>query len=352
LDISGQEYFIISGELPVFNTLAATEQLCVEIAPFSGLTGEFRILDIDSLSLSYSANIASDEMSFNGLSPILNYTLPFDINRGSNFDLFQRPYLGYGVYYDNLIIDNDVGEFTFTTHGISAEDVNYDIVYDEDYKSIDTISFIPFEGDILNSLVNAQLLIITNHSYLSEARELQRHKEDLGITTAIVTERDLYHYFSYGEVTPIAIRDAINAIKKTAGNRLRYVLFLNNATLDPKNHEGFGVNGRTPTYHQTSDFFDYPSDLFFGLDKDSDELLDLSIGRIPVNSASQLRQIVEKIINFEIGGMDSISSQISFISTEDEITDFAARASNIASSISSLPQNFTHITMVMDQSIN
>ena len=55
-----------------------------------------------------------------------------------------------------------------------------------------------------------------------------------------------------------------------------------------------------------------------------------------------------KIVEFETNTVETINTQVSFISSDDEITDFATMSSNLADNISTLDKNLVHITKYSD----
>jgi len=175
----------------------------------------------------------------------------------------------------------------------------------------------------LHSLSNVQYLIITTNELKSQAERLANyHRQSTKISESnnnllnveVVEVDEIYNEFGSGSADVTAIRDFVKHIydkDPSSDVRLKYLCLFGDASFDYKGIIYPGTN-IVPTYespisqnlHQS-----YASDDYYGYLDASDDVindsnidvrgqLDISTGRIPVNSAIEAKQCVDKILNY------------------------------------------------------
>ncbi len=167
----------------------------------------------------------------------------------------------------------------------------------------------PVVNQNLRALATPDLLIITAPLLQSEAERLaQFRRQHDSLRAAVVTLPQIYHEFSAGRQDVTAVRNFIRHLyRRNAG--LRYVLLFGDASYNYRT-----VNTATvPTYQSRQSFhnvYSYASDDYFGfMDADEGEwpeqgnginghLLDIGIGRLPVNNPEEARTVVDKLIHY------------------------------------------------------
>jgi hypothetical protein len=125
-------------------------------------------------------------------------------------------------------------------------------------------------------------------------------REKQGLSVALVDVEDIYDEFSYGQKTPLAIRDFL-AFAKTSWTKKRvprFVLLAGDASLDPKNYFGLGDFDRVPTKLVDTQLMETASDDWF-VDFNADTLPELAVGRLPARNLEEIDRMVTKIINYE-----------------------------------------------------
>ncbi len=156
-------------------------------------------------------------------------------------------------------------------------------------------------------------IIVTHPLFLAEANRLaQFHQQQNGYTTKVATTQEIYNEFSGGVTTPVAIRDFVKMFYDKAANdttkQPQYLLLFGAASFDYKNRINNNTN-LVPSYQSLNalnPLISYTSDDFFGLLNDEDDvnlisppsLLDIAIGRLPVTSIVEAKNVVDKIINY------------------------------------------------------
>ena len=156
-------------------------------------------------------------------------------------------------------------------------------------------------------------IIVTAPEFVSEADEIANfHKKNDGFRTLVVTQQQIFNEFSGGVPDVSAIRDFMRYLYVRAGtdaSRLpKYLLLFGNTTYD---YKGIIKDAAEKNYVFTFESSEslqridtYASDDYYGLlDKnegewspnDTGELLDIGIGRIPVETQADAKAAVRKI---------------------------------------------------------
>lgn len=164
----------------------------------------------------------------------------------------------------------------------------------------------------LHGSAAADMLIITIPALKAAAERLAAYHtahDQLQVQVALVP--DIYNEFASGTPDPTAIRDFVKMFYDRAGGNgkgPRYLLLFGDASFDYRHRINANTN-LVPTWESDAslDFINsYPSDDFFGFLDDADNitdvntrnLLDIAIGRLPVQTEAQARQVVDKIMGY------------------------------------------------------
>ncbi len=184
------------------------------------------------------------------------------------------------------------------------------------------------ENQNLHGLEYADMIIVSPEDFLHEARRLADFRKDNdGISSLIVTPRQVYNEFSSGTVDITAIRNFMKMFYDRAshkGELPRYLLLFGNGTLDNRGILGYGGNF-IPTFQTLSSFSpsnSYMTDDYFGLLSDGEGegavgLLDIGIGRMPVRSPEEAAVIVDKLIRYDkrFPGMEPGGDNMEYVGT-------------------------------------
>jgi hypothetical protein len=141
-------------------------------------------------------------------------------------------------------------------------------------------------------------MAVAPRGYLPALGPLVEWRRQQGLSAKSVALEDVYETFGHGEKSPEAIKELVDhAFHRWGG--LRYVLLVGDATYDPKNRLGTGKEDLLPSKVIQTSYLWTASDPWFGAVNGSDPLPDVAIGRLPVASASELRGVVAKILEYE-----------------------------------------------------
>lgn len=155
----------------------------------------------------------------------------------------------------------------------------------------------------LSPPADTEYLIITHSDFITAVAPLAAHRAiSDGLRVFSTTAEAIYDVYSEGVVTATAIRDYISAAYHTPlSPTLTYVLLVGDGTIDISGDQYI------PPYTITLDPAWWPgepwpaaSDNRFVAVDGTDNLADVFIGRLPVNSVDEATTVVKKILSYEL----------------------------------------------------
>ncbi len=201
-----------------------------------------------------------------------------------------------------------------------------------------------FVGEVINQNVKTnlspELLVIYPLKFKNEIEPFLIHKrKNMGVEALGVPIEEIYNEFSSGKVDPTAIRDVIRYFWNKDKSKLKYVLLVGDASFDYKNNNNISyvdIETLIPTYESLESLepiYSYSSDDYFGFLEDAegdwpegksfnnfwvsnyqnDHSLDVAIGRLPVKSQLETRNVVKKIIDYELNTIQEWKNKLTFV---------------------------------------
>jgi photosystem II stability/assembly factor-like uncharacterized protein len=144
----------------------------------------------------------------------------------------------------------------------------------------------------------ADMIIITTREFADSIESRRALRQSQGLSVAVVDVEDIFDEFSYGDKLPQAIKDFLAFAKTDWWKAPRFVLFVGDASLDPKNYLGLGGYDFVPTKLVDTQLMETASDDWFG-DTEADGLAGVAIGRLPVRTPQQATAMIARIIGYE-----------------------------------------------------
>ena len=129
----------------------------------------------------------------------------------------------------------------------------------------------------------------------TDPRNLQLYLE--GEEQPMLVE-DIYDEFSFGEKSPQAIRDFLLFVRANWKLAPRFVLFVGDASFDPRNYLGAGDFDLVPTKLIDTTYLETASDDWF-VDFNDDGIVEMYVGRLPVRTPAEATALVAKIVNYD-----------------------------------------------------
>jgi hypothetical protein len=156
----------------------------------------------------------------------------------------------------------------------------------------------PYRSSNLSSSGNwADYVVIASAALKAAAKRLADYRRGQGLETMVVDLENIMDEFNYGISSPRAINDFLRYAYKNWGKRPKYVVLAGKGTYDYKDNMGYGDNLIPPLIGETPLGL-APSDNLLA-DTDADHMPEMAIGRLPVLTADELRDVTDKIISYE-----------------------------------------------------
>ncbi|HUF37514.1 MAG TPA: C25 family cysteine peptidase, partial [Anaerolineales bacterium] len=180
-----------------------------------------------------------------------------------------------------------------------------------------------------DAMAEAEYVLITHTNFLPAAQTLANYRSGQGYSVAVIDVADLYREFNDGIYHPIAIKNFLAWTFQNWSEPVRYAVLIGNGNWNMRN---FGDGSQD--YHNAPPTFMPPNlayvDPWQG-EVDSSNLLativgndvvpDVHIGRMPVQTNTELATLVNKIIDYETAPYATWKNNILFIA--DNIPDLA-----------------------------
>jgi hypothetical protein len=142
---------------------------------------------------------------------------------------------------------------------------------------------------------SAEYLVIAPEELEETAQELADYRKGQGLKSLVVSVEDIYEAFNHGIPSPLAIRDFLAyAYNKWTGKKVKYAVLAGKGTYDYNDRLGKGDNLVPVILAKTPDGL-FAADKEFGDVKGKDGLPEIAIGRLPVVTNAELRDVIEKI---------------------------------------------------------
>ncbi len=157
-----------------------------------------------------------------------------------------------------------------------------------------------WQGPALASATNqASCIVITHEDFATAAAQLAAARNQAGVPTMVVGVADVYDQFSFGEFTPVAVRDFLQAAFENWMEPLpRSVLLLGDACWDYRKRSGPAAKDNfVPSYGTFGD-----ENYFVSLTHQAgvyDWMPDMWIGRLPAQTAQEASDLVAKTLAYQ-----------------------------------------------------
>lgn len=170
-------------------------------------------------------------------------------------------------------------------------------------------------GDVacqnLHALSNIDYVIVCPRGYEAISGDLARaHQQKQAITWAVVTDEQVYNEFSSGTPDATAIRWLMKMLYDRAASAVekpKWLCLMGDGSFDNRKLLATSPRGLLVTYqsaNSTNEVKAYATDDYFGfLDNnegksDVNATMDIGIGRLPVATTDEAREVVDKLIRY------------------------------------------------------
>jgi hypothetical protein len=185
-------------------------------------------------------------------------------------------------------------------------------------------------------------VVIAPEAWRTEAEALAAYHSQHGLRSVAVSIEEIYDAFSYGNVTPWAIRDFLAYARDNWVQGPDYVVLAGRGTFDPRNLMGDGdsfipvVLVGTPHGLVSSD--NVLADLSGG-----DAIPEVAIGRLPIVSAGELAAYAEKLAAYDGAGGAWRGRALLVADNPDPAGDFSSQSDAVAALLGGYSQQSVYL---------
>jgi uncharacterized repeat protein (TIGR01451 family) len=144
----------------------------------------------------------------------------------------------------------------------------------------------------------SEIAIVSAEPFMHALDPIVRAHHAEGLSSAVISVEDLYDEFTFGEHSPSAIRDFLQAAIKAWHTAPKYLLLNGRASLDPRNYLGFGRLDFVPTKIVPTPMLMTASDDWFS-DFNNSGLPTVATGRLPASTFAESKLLADKIGTYE-----------------------------------------------------
>ncbi len=292
---------VIAGDVNAINRVS--QEVKYEFIKGSGFSQGY--LDFILLNVTRNLSRYNNQTSFLSKASLTNPFSTFQITNvpkdASLWDISDPDNIKSQVF--NII--EEVGTFSTSTNYLKKF-----IVFNNTFPEPVFVSMI--DNQNLHGLSTPNLLIITNPLLKEEAFRLAVHRQNTdNWSVQVVTTEEIYHEFSSGRQDVSALRDFAKHLWDKNPTSLKAILLFGKGSYDYKDRLVNNTNF-VPTYQSRNSLHPlqtYSSDDYFSFLETNEgawtesppvhHTLDVGIGRLPVSSVEEARNVVDKIIDYD-----------------------------------------------------
>lgn len=214
---------------------------------------------------------------------------------------------------DPVNVSNQLGTVAGSTFNFTqdTDSLRSFVVFRQD-QAFQPTAIGPINNQNLHSLSQADFIIVSHSTLMTQAERLANlHRAD-GLTVHVVDVAKVYNEFGGGAADPVSIRWFMKMFYDRAGGdptlMPKYLCLFGDGTYDPLNRIDDN-NYLIPTYRNPETgnvnfISSYTSDDFFAMLDDGEamgawDLMDVAVGRIPVDNIANAEEVVDKIEHYK-----------------------------------------------------
>lgn len=191
--------------------------------------------------------------------------------------------------------------------GVPAE-TSILVAAEKSYKQPTSLVSLP-DAEWRTSSHQADLIVVTTNEMVDALNPLVKVRQEQGLTVAVLTIGEVYNEFGFGDAGPQAITNLVEYSQANwADPKPRYLFLVGDATTDPLGYAADRPDDPIPlpAAHvpslivEVSHSGETVSDSRM-VDTDGDFQPDIAVGRWPVNTAKDVKSLVERTLAYEAG---------------------------------------------------
>ncbi|RBP49908.1 C25 family cysteine peptidase [Arenicella xantha] len=322
----GFQHQLIEALVPASDLLSGLNTVEIVLPGDTGQIADLMYINDVELAVHHPSELLDQGVVIPAESDIEVYDI--EANLGAQAaEVFAYQSSGNLAVLDGVELNGSVLSFSALS-GIKPDNTFYAVMTDSAFRR----PSISLERPInFGTNLGADYLIVAHPSFINA--DLQRFaaaKRRAGLRTTIVSWLDIVDSYGFGMPTPEAIRNFLKSADQR--NKIKYVLIVGGHSYDYNNHLALGNVSFIPTMYESvsKDFMFAPTDTPI-VDITGDGLPNKAIGRWPVRTEQDLRNIVNKTLRWQADSHLYRGNVLLLADVED-----TARAQNFSSQLEEL----------------
>jgi uncharacterized repeat protein (TIGR01451 family) len=325
-----------SGQVNVTNTFSVDSSLLIEgqnTVTLTALNGDNDVSVVQSVALHYPHTYAADQ---NWLRATANAGSSVHVTGFSNsqihiFDITDP--LAVTQLAGSVQLEGSTYSVTAGIRNGAPSEHTLLIFADDQISSPSALAY-HAPSTLAARRDNADLIYITHPDFVDSLAPLKSLRESQRHEVSIVTVDQLFDAFNFGERSPYAIQEFLQ-LAASQDRKPQGVLFVGDASLDPRNYLGFGYLDLVPTRIIETAAFKTASDDWF-TDFQANGFATIPTGRLPVRTVAEAALAVKKIVDYEQGSYAGTWNQQALVVADDNIgANFSTSANSAAATLQS-----------------
>lgn len=313
-------------------------------------------LDFITLNARCQLSFTGGQMPFRDSRSIGSGTATYQLSIASSINVWDitNP---FDVVQQNLNAGN-------SSFGATADTLRTFVAFDGSSFLTPVAGGVVANQNLHGITISPNLLLVYHRDFQAAAQRLASHRAShSNISVLAVDVEQIYNEFSSGHPDVSAIRDFAKMLyDRSSGNdSLRHLLLFGTGSFD---YKGYGVNRSKnnnfilvyETDNSTDPLKTYTSDDYFALmddgegNMDLNNLLDLSVGRLAVNSAPEADAVVNKIIRYDANSdaLGDWRNRLTFFADDEDGNLHLNQTDNIAQTITNRDTAFNVDKIYLD----
>ncbi|HOW31033.1 MAG TPA: type IX secretion system sortase PorU, partial [Bacteroidales bacterium] len=213
----------------------------------------------------------------------------------------------------------------------------------------------------LHAIQDPGLIIIAPPLFTQQAVRLASlHGSQDDLSVFVITPEAVYNEFSSGSADVSAIRNFMKMFydRNKTGQPLPYLLLFGDASYDYKNYHAENTN-QVPTFESPESFdpvHSYAYDDYYGFLDDNEgsgsfDMVDIGIGRLPVNTIAEAESMVDKIVEYSQQN-ETVKGDwrnvITFVADDEDDNEHMSQANQLAAYVTTGSPDFNIDKIFLD----
>ena len=144
----------------------------------------------------------------------------------------------------------------------------------------------------------SEIVMVSPEAFASALAPVVQAHQQAGQSSVVVPIDQLYDEFTFGQHSPVAIREFLQTAVKAWNTAPGYLLLNGRASLDPRDYLGFGHLDFVPTRIVPTTMLMTASDDWFS-DFDDSGMPTIATGRFPVSTTAEAQLVAGKVATYE-----------------------------------------------------